>query len=92
MHRFRPFIWIFWETKSLMQYNINTCIIDICIFHPLMHIITYKNGMSKILKSKTAIRLKHFVFGRTHICLLAIVNVTYVTHCYAIKSRTVVKS
>ena len=57
-----------------------------------MHIITYKNGMSKNLKSKPAIRLQHFVYGRTHICLLAIVNVTYVTQCYDIKSSTVVKS
>ena len=48
--------------------------------------------MSKNLKSKTAIRLKHFVYGRTHIYLLAIVNVTYVTQCYDIKSNTVVKS
>ena len=54
-----------------------------------MHIVTYKNGMSKNLKSKTAIRLKHFVYGRTHICLLATVNVT---QCYDIKSSTVVKS
>ena len=57
-----------------------------------MHIVTYKNGMSKNLKSKTSIRLKHFVYDRTHICLLAIVNVTYVTQCYDIKSSTVVKS
>ena len=57
-----------------------------------MYKVTYKNGMSKHLKSKTAIRLKHFVYGRTHICLLAIVNVTYVTQCYEIKSSTVVKS
>ena len=28
----------------------------------------HKNGMSKNLKSKTVIRLKHFVYGRTHIC------------------------
>ena len=33
-----------------------------------MHIVTYKIGMSKNLKSKTAIRLKHFVYDRTHIC------------------------
>ena len=72
-----------------MQYNINTCIIDIYL-HPLMHISTYKNAMSKTLKSKTAIKLKHFVYGRTNICLLAIVNVTYVTQCYDIKSSTVV--
>ena len=57
-----------------------------------MHIVTYKNGMSKNLKSKTAIRLKHFVYDRTHICLLAIVNVTYVTQFYYTKSSTVVKS
>ena len=59
-----------------------------------MHIVTYKNGMSKNGESKTAIRLKHFVYGITHICLLAIVNtyVTYVTQCYDIKSSTVVKS
>ena len=57
-----------------------------------MYIVTYKNGMSKNLKSKTVIRLKHFVHGRTHICLLAIVNATYVTQCYDIKSSTVVKS
>ena len=57
-----------------------------------MHIVTYKNGMSKNLKSKTVIRLKHFVYGRTHKCLLAIVNVTYVTQCYDIKSSSVVKS
>ena len=57
-----------------------------------MHVVTYKNGMSKNHKSKTAIRLKHFVYGRTHICLLAIVNVTYVRQCYDIKSSTVVKS
>ena len=57
-----------------------------------MHIVTYKNGISKNLKSKTAIRLKHFVYGRTNICLLAIVNVTYVIQCYDIKSSTVVKS
>ena len=42
--------------------------------------------------SKTAIRLKHFVYGRTHIRLLAIVNVTYVRQCYDVKSSTVVKS
>ena len=61
--------------------------------HPLMHIVTDKNGMSKYLKRKIAIRLKHFLYGRTHICLLAIVNDTYVTQCYDIKSRsnTVVK-
>ena len=40
-----------------------------------MHIVTYENGMSKNLKIKTAIRLKHFAYGRTNICLLAIVNV-----------------
>ena len=57
-----------------------------------MHIVTYKNRMSKNLKSKTAIRLKHFVNGRTLICLLAVVNVAYVTQCYDIKSSTVVKS
>ena len=57
-----------------------------------MHIIAYKNGMSKNLKSKTAIRLKHFIYGRTNTCLLAIVNVTYVTQCYDIKSSTVEKS
>ena len=57
-----------------------------------MHIVTYKNGMSKNLQSKTAIGLKHFVYGRTHICLLAIVNVTYLSQCYDIKSNTVVKS
>ena len=57
-----------------------------------MHIVTSKNGISKNLKSKTAIRLKHFVYGRTNICLLAIVNVTYVTQCYDVKSNTVVKS
>ena len=57
-----------------------------------MQIVTYKNGMSKSLKSKTAIMLKHFVCGRTHKCLSAIVNVTYVTQCYNIKSNTVVKS
>ena len=57
-----------------------------------MHIVTYKNGMSKNLKSKTAIRLKHFVYDRTHICLLAIVNVTYVTQFYYTKSSTVFKS
>ena len=57
-----------------------------------MHIVTYKNEMSKSLKSKTAIRLKHFVYGRTHICLLAIVNVTYLSQCYDIKLNTVVKS
>ena len=44
--------------------------------------------MSKNLKSKTVIRLKHFVHGRTHICLLAIVKVTYVAQCYDIKSST----
>ena len=60
--------------------------------HPLMHTVTYKNGIRKNLKSKTATRLKHFVYGRTHICLLAIVNVTYITQCYDIKSSTVVKS
>ena len=60
--------------------------------HPLMHIVTYKNGKSKNLKSKTAIRQKHFVYGRTYICLLSIVNVTYATQCYDIKSSTVVKS
>ena len=48
--------------------------------------------MSKNLKSKTAIMLKHFVYGRTHICVLAIVNVTYVAQCDIIKSSTVVKS
>ena len=69
-----------------MQYNISTCIKDIYL-HPLMHISTYKNGMNKNLKSKTAIRLKHFVYVRTNICLLAIV---YVTQCYDIKSSTVV--
>ena len=57
-----------------------------------MHIVTYKNGMSKNIKSKTAIRLKHFVYGRTHICSLAIVNITYLTQGYDIKSSTVVKS
>ena len=57
-----------------------------------MHIVTYKNGMSKTLKSKTGIRLKHFVYGRTYICLLAIENVTHATQCYGIKSSTVVKS
>ena len=57
-----------------------------------MHIVTYKNRMSKSLKSETAIRLKHFVYGRTHICLLANVNVTYLTQNYDIKSSTVVKS
>ena len=57
-----------------------------------MHIVTNKNGMSKNLKSKTVIRLKHCVYGRTQICLLAIVNVTYVTQCYDIKSSIVVKS
>ena len=57
-----------------------------------MHIVTYKNGMIKNIKSKTAIRLKHFVYGRTHICLLVIVNVTYLTHCYDMKSNTVLKS
>ena len=57
-----------------------------------MHIVTYKNGMSKNRKVKIALRLKHFVYGRTNICLLAIVNVTYVTHCHDIKSSTVVKS
>ena len=57
-----------------------------------MHIVTCKNGMNKNLKGKTAIRLKHFVYGRTHKCLLAIVNVTYVRQCYDIKSSTVVKS
>ena len=57
-----------------------------------MHIVTYENGMSKNLKSKTAIRLKHFAYGRTNICLLAVVNVIYVTQCYDIKSSTVVKS
>ena len=56
-----------------------------------MYIVTYKNGMKKNLKSKIAIRLKHFVYGRTHICLLANVNVTYLTQCYDIKSSTVVK-
>ena len=56
-----------------------------------MHIVTYKNGMSKNLKSETAIRLKHFVYGRTNICLLAIVDVTYVTQCYDIKSSNVAK-
>ena len=57
-----------------------------------MHIVTYKNGMNKNLKSKTAIRLKHFVYGRTHICLLAVVNVTYVTQRFDIKSGNMVKS
>ena len=57
-----------------------------------MHIVTNKNGMSKNLKSKTVIRLKHFVYGRTHVCLLAVVNVTYITQCYDIKSSTLVKS
>ena len=57
-----------------------------------MHIVTYKNGMSKNLKSKTAIRLKHFVYGRTLICLLAVINVAYATQCYDIKSSTAVKS
>ena len=57
-----------------------------------MHIVTYKNGMSKNLKRKTAIRVKHFVDGRTLICLLTVVNVTYATQCYDIKSSTVVKS
>ena len=58
-----------------------------------MHIVTYKNGMSKNLKSKTVIRLKHsFTRQNSHICVLAIVNVTYVTQCYDIKSSTVVKS
>ena len=57
-----------------------------------MHIVTYKNEMSKNLKSKTAIMLTHFVYGRTLICLLAVVNVAYVTQCYDIKSSTVVKS
>ena len=57
-----------------------------------MHIVTYKKEMSKNLKSKTAIRLQHFVYGRTNICLFAIVNVTYVIQCYDIKSSIVVKS
>ena len=55
-----------------------------------MHVVTYKNGMSKNYKSKTAIRRKHFVYGRIYICLLAIVNVTYARQCYDIKSSTVV--
>ena len=71
-----------------MQYDIKYMHSRHLYLHPLMHIVTYKNGMSKNLKSKTAIRLKHFVYGRTRICLLAIVNVT----CYDIKSSTVVKS
>ena len=57
-----------------------------------MHVVTYKNGMSKNFNSKTAIRLKYFVYGRNHICLVANVNVTYLTQCYDIKSSTVVKS
>ena len=57
-----------------------------------MHIVTYKNGMSKNLKCKTATGLKHFVYGIIHICLLAIVNVTYVSQCYDIRSSIVVKS
>ena len=57
-----------------------------------MHIVTYKNRISKNLKSETAIRLKHFVNDRTLICLFAVVNVAYVTQCYDIKSSTVVKS
>ena len=46
----------------------------------------------KKIPGKTVSRLKHFVYGKSHICSLAIVNVTYVTQCNDIKSRTVVKS
>ena len=76
---------------SLMQYLISIHYRHLYP-HQLMHIVTYKNGMSKSFKSETAIRLKHFVYGRTHICLLAIVNVIYVTQCCGIKSSTMVKS
>ena len=52
-----------------------------------MHISTYKNGMSKNLKSKTAIWL-----WQNSYMLLAIVNVTFETQFYYTKSSTVVKS
>ena len=56
-----------------------------------MHIITYKNGVSKNdnLKSKTANRLNILLYGRTRTCFLAIVNVTDVTRCYDIKKSSI---
>ena len=83
-HRYRPFI--YWDTKPLKQYNVNTCIRYLYL-HPLMHIITYKNGMSKNgnLKSKTGIRLQHSFICQISYMFLAIVNVTYVTQCYKVK-------
>ena len=45
-----------------------------------------------ILRVKQRLGLKHSFIGRTRMCFLAIVNVTYVTQCYDIKSSIVVKS
>ena len=41
------------------------------------------------IESEIAIRLNYYLFGRTHICFFAIVNATYVTQCYDIKSMIV---
>ena len=60
-----------------------------------MHIITYKNGMSKNGNLRVKQRLGQNILlynCRTLICFLAIVNVTYVTQCHDIKSSIVVKS
>ena len=48
-----------------MQYNISNMHYRHLYLHPLMHIITYKNGITRNgnIKSKIAIRL---LYGRTH--------------------------
>ena len=78
----------------LMQYNISNMHYRHLYLHPLMHIITYKNGMSRNgnNKSKVAIRLKcSFVWQNSYMFL------GYCKHhirntFYDIKSGIVVKS
>ena len=91
MHRYRPFI--YWDTKPLMQYNVNTCIRHMYL-HPLMHIITYKNGISKNdnLKSKTGIRFEHSFIWQISYMFLSYCKCHNVTQCYDIKSSIVIKS
>ena len=45
-----------------------------------------------ILRAKQGLGLNILLYGRSRVCFLAIVKVTYVTQCYDIKSSIVVKS